>query len=467
MKNALKSSILALSFSVLLSACGGNGSSASSTGWTWISGSKTAEQAGVYGTQGAAASLNVPGARFGSVSWMDAGGKLWLFGGYGADSAGHHGALNDLWKFDPAASQWTWVSGSNVRGQAGAYGTQGVPAPSNAPGARLGSVSWIDAGGKLWLFGGLGFDSAGITWGQLNDLWQYDPATSQWTWVSGSSVLGQAGAYGTQGVPSTSNGPGSRTGSVSWIDASGKLWLFGGLGLDSTGTNGNLNDLWKYDPATLEWTWASGSHVLGQSGAYGTKGITAPTNVPGARSLAVSWIDTGGRLWLFGGSGVDSAGAAGDLNDLWKFDPATLEWTWVSGGNVTKQPGSYGTKGTPASANVPGERESAIAWIDSSGSLWLFGGFGAGSAGSQDDLNDLWKYDPATSQWTWVSGSNTVNQAGAYGTQGTTGSSNIPGARARAVSWIDTGGKLWLFGGSGLDSASTKANLNDLWHYTR
>jgi hypothetical protein len=33
--------------------------------------------------------------------------------------------------------------------------------------------------------------------------------------------------YGTQGIPSTSNNPGARDGSVSWIDSNGFLWLFG------------------------------------------------------------------------------------------------------------------------------------------------------------------------------------------------------------------------------------------------
>ena len=34
----------------------------------------------------------------------------------------------------------------------------------------------------------------------------------------------------------------------------------------------------------------------------------------------------------------------------------------------------YGTKGVPAAGNVPGARDYAVAWADSSGNLWLFGG---------------------------------------------------------------------------------------------
>ena len=38
--------------------------------------------------------------------------------------------------------------------QAGVYGTKGVPAAANVPGARDESISWTDSTGNLWLFGG-------------------------------------------------------------------------------------------------------------------------------------------------------------------------------------------------------------------------------------------------------------------------------------------------------------------------
>jgi len=430
--------------------------------WTWVSGSNIVDQAGIYGTQGIAASSNVPGARDSAASWIDPQGNLWLFGGEGWDSAHITYYLNDLWKYDPATLEWTWVSGSNTVNQAGTYGTQGTAAPSNVPGGRKGAVSWIDSSGKLWLSGGYGWDSAGDQ-DYLNDLWEYDPTTLEWTWVSGSNTVDQLGVYGTQGVSDSSNVPGAREWPVSWIDSQGKLWLFGGLGFNS----GWHNDLWKYDPAILEWTWVSGSNIVYQAGIYGTKGTADPSNVPGAREWAVSWLDSQGKLWLFGGNGLDSTGRSGDLNDLWKYDPTILEWTWVSGSNTVDQLGVYGTKGAAAFSNVPGARSDAVSWLDSSGKLWLFGGFGLDSVGISGWLNDLWKYDPTTLEWTWVSGSNALDQAGTYGTQGTAAPSNVPGARLWAVSWLDSSGKLWLFGGFGLDSAGYTARLNDLWHYIR
>lgn len=470
MNSLSKSAVVVLALLAFVWACGSdNGSSPNSLRlYTWVSGNNTRNQAGTYGVQGVASSSNIPGARAGAVSWTDSGGRLWFFGGNGYDSAGNFGFLNDLWKYDPTTLQWTWMSGSGTMEQAGAYGALGLPAPSNVPGARTGSASWIDPAGKLWLFGGTGLDS-GAAFGRLNDLWKFDPTTLQWTWVSGSDLAGQNGTYGTLGLAAPSNVPGARAGAVSWVDSTGVLWLWGGLGNDAVAhNNGLLNDLWKFDPATLEWTWVSGSDAVNQAGVYGTLGAAAPANAPGGRSESLSWIDSGGRLWLFGGTGSGSAADNnGRLNDLWRFDPATLEWTWISGSDTVNASGAYGTLGAAAAANVPGARSEAVAWIDSNGVLWLFGGYGKDSVGNVGYLNDLWEYDPAAGQWTWVSGGNTINKPGTYGTKGTASSANIPGSRASAISWADSGGKLWLFGGDGLDSAGTSGYLNDLWQFTR
>ena len=54
-----------------------------------------------------------------------------------------------------------------------------------------------------------------------------------------------------------------------------------------------------------EWTWMSGANVTNQTGVYGIKGVPDAANVPGARRGAVSWIDSSGDLWLFGGEGFD------------------------------------------------------------------------------------------------------------------------------------------------------------------
>jgi len=452
--------ILLAAFALIMQGCGGGGGNkiskpgAPSDRWTWMSGSDTAAQLGVYGSKGIANAANVPGARSFTMSKTDADGDLWLFGGNGVDSAGDESILNDLWRWD--GNNWTWVSGSDVTEQSGNYGVKGVADIANVPGARIRGVTWVDTSDDFWLFGGIGFDSAG-TVGRLNDLWRWDG--SNWTWISGSDVVNQSGVYGVKGTPAGSNMPGARRGAVSWSDSSGNFWLFGGSGYDSAGASSSLNDLWRWDGS--EWTWVSGSDVVRQPGVYGEKGIVAGSNEPGARSTSVEWTDASGNFWLFGGAGRDSAGSSGNLNDLWRWDGDN--WTWVSGSNIVSQIGIYGTKGIADATNVPGAREFPVSWIGANGSLWLFGGWGYDSTGTVDHLNDLWRWDG--SEWIWVSGSNVVNQSGSYGTKGISDATNAPGARNRFIAWTDISGNLWFFGGEGYDGTGNFDILNDMWRY--
>jgi hypothetical protein len=128
----------------------------------------------------------------------------------------------------------------------------------------------------------------------------------------------------------------------------------------------------------------------------------------------VTWTDSSGNLWLFGGHSEDSTSSIRELNDLWKFDGTN--WTWVSGSETFSALGVYGTNGTASPTNVPGARDAGVSWIDSSGNLWLFGGSGLDSAGTNDLLNDLWKVDGTN--WTWVSGSSFAKQTGISGARG-------------------------------------------------
>jgi hypothetical protein len=185
--------------------------------------------------------------------------------------------------------------------------------------------------------------------------------------------------------------------------------------------------------------------------------MAAPGNVPGSRFDAVSWIDASGNLWLFGG---DSS-TLGYFNDLWEFSGG--EWTWMSGSNSVNQPGTYGTEGTGAAGNVPGARNGAFSWIDSSGNFWLFGGFGYDSAGGGGWLNDLWEFSGG--EWTWVGGSNVNGQMGEYGSEGTAAASNVPGARTLGAAWTDKSGNFWLFGGTGIDSLGDNGVLSDFWSF--
>jgi Chitobiase/beta-hexosaminidase C-terminal domain/FG-GAP-like repeat len=477
--------------------------------WSWVSGSYNTNTAGVYGTLGTPAPGNSPGSRRYASNWIDHNGNLWLFGGDGYDADDNENALNDLWEFNASLQEWAWMGGDNVvpcpsgsdcPAYAGVYGTLKTASAANSPGGRYGATSWTDKNGNLWLFGGLCIDSTGND-GWCNDLWMYSTTTDEWTWMGGPSTVSLDNlSYGTLGVADPGNLPPGRMGAVGWTDTNGNLWLFGGHAyvVNGVGTT-YTNDLWMFNVTTDEWTWmggvaaypCSGSGCDGSSSVYGTLGSPAPGNLPGARWFASGWTDSSGNFWLFGGEGM-VAGGGNLLNDLWEYSPSTGEWTWMGGSdtlyNAGGQNGVYGTEGIAATGNVPGGRQYGSSWTDSGGNFWLMGGEGFGASGGEGYLNDLWVFCPATKEWTWVSGSSTVNPLGVFppdetssevsaskilhkaqsAIEAATQDSNpapTPGGRAYAPGWIDAAGNLWLFGGQGY-SASSSGYLNDLWEFT-
>lgn len=222
-------------------------------------------------------------------------------------------------------------------------------------------------------------------------------APGQWAWTGGSNLRGDdLGVYGNEYQFSAANIPGYRSGAVTWVGTDGRLWLLGGQGNNSVGWGGILNDLWVFEPAQGahgEWAWMGGDktyppNIYGKPGVYGTEYEPAAANIPGSRSQAATWADTKGRLWLFGGEGIDSAGNQGELNDLWVFDSALGthgEWAWMGGSStiptesdcmvhyLLRYPcgpmSTYGNKYQFGAANIPGGRTSAASWTDQTGRL--------------------------------------------------------------------------------------------------
>lgn len=339
--------------------------------WTYKGGSLSQDQKGTY--PATAPGPGQPGARTNALTWVDNNGNPWIFGGYGFDSAGTLGYLNDLWEYTGGA--WEFIGGSVTANQLSVYGTAGTPATTNQPGARQEAAGWADASGNLWLFGGEGLDDVGTPNGILNDLWVYNISGGQWTWIMGAepvtnstranhngvyplqqvvgpvSTIGAASTCGlTPGLTGPPPGnqvlcnpvsltgaiPGSRWGASAWVDQGGNFWLFGGWGLDSGATNGNgaLDDMWVYTPNSTPtqpgtWAWVKGSNTGSQNGVY-LNSVLPPvpyvTNVnftPGGRSNATHWIDKRGQLWMFGGEGYDSTSTTGNgyLSDLWRYLP--------------------------------------------------------------------------------------------------------------------------------------------------
>jgi hypothetical protein len=299
--------------------------------WAWIAGSSMANQSGSYGTLHVARNGNTPGSRWGAAGWTDQAGNFWMFGGSAYDSAGNAGDINDLWKFDPSTRQWAWMGGGHLVNQPGVYGVHNQAGPANIPGARDSGMAWVDELGKFWFFGGQGL-GATAQFGVFNDLWEFNPSDLNWTWASGSAYggtygpgsgdPGQGGVYDNLGVPDPGNTPGSRTGSATFTDAHGNLWLSGGTGYDSAGNFGYLDDLWEYDRAKWLWAWMGGHEIvpgLASSATYGSYRVPSSLTQPGPRSGAAGFTDKSGNLWLFGGANSPVEPTVYLLNDLLEY----------------------------------------------------------------------------------------------------------------------------------------------------
>jgi hypothetical protein len=410
--------------------------------------------------------------------------------------------------------EWTWMNGADTANSLGVYGIQGVFDTLNSPPSVYEACEWTDLQGNFWLFGG---------WGAYSDLWEFKPTINEWAWIKGPGIQGQFGIYGTRGIPSPTNNPGARGwGVTTWVDTSGNLWLFGGQGYASTG-NGNswLNDLWKYDIQTNEWTWMMGSDTILNFGHYGIQGIPDPLNNPLPRSETnASWTDNNNNLWIFGGWGINPNHQVTSFNSLWRFSININEWTWMKGSvDTLSLPPIYGSRGIEDSLNLPGGRMCWTKWKDNNDYLWLYGGsMPQGGMG-----NDLWRYNINTNSWTWMNGDTTnpyfidgtrcipaisnnpgyrtesrtcwkrnndfelfggmdsilfndlwdynlitnewtlmsSNGTGNYGTKLISSSSNLPNARAGSLGWKDNNGNLWMFGGTGGNFNS----YNDMWRF--
>jgi len=188
----------------------------------------------------------------------------------------------------------------------------------------------------------------------VEDTWEWDPATGAWTNVS------TAGSH-----------PSARSQhAMVYEKSTGKIFLFGGgrsdpNSSDGTGVSVSLGDAWEMDPATHAWTAVSA------------------TGGPSVRhDFGMVWDATRAKAVLFGGMQTDIANATGvPKQDTWEFDPAASAWT------ERTAPGSK-----------PSQRYAhAMAFDGSRGKAVVFGGWDISTGGF---LSDLWDWDPTSGAWT-------------------------------------------------------------------
>ena len=371
-------------------ACGGSGQ------WTWEGGLNTANGSGVYGTQGAAAASNVPGARYDSSSWTDSSGNFWMFGGYGYDATGVLGALERsvaIQSEHRAVDLGQWRQRGSM--PAGSTARRAPPRPAIVPGARYSASSWIDSSGNLWLFGGYGYDSAGAV-GQPERSVAIQPEhravdLGQWrqrrTMPAGSTARRAPPRPATCRARAMRPAPGSTPPATCGCSA-GRLRLHRRCRQPerSVAIHARAADS---GPGSVAAT------ATMPVGVYGTQGTAAASNVPGARQAAIPGSTPPATCGCSAATATTPPAVVGYLNDLWQYSPSSGEWTWVSGGSADNASGVYGTAGhrrgqrpcrERARRPVPGSTRPATCGCSAGSATTPAGGVGY--------LNDLWQYSP-------------------------------------------------------------------------
>ena len=269
--------------------------------------------------------------------------------------------------------------------------------------------------------------------------------SGQWAWVNGDTVATSPGHYGIKGVADPANRPPGLYEAYNWTDANGNFWIYGGYNSISA----LCADMWMYNPFTNLWTWMQGDSTRNVVPVRGTLGVPSPLNTPGSRNTGVSWVDTSGNFWLYGGFG----NALAMTGDLWMFNTVTLEWTWMSGSTNTNTTGTL-VLGVPSTVNYPPSTvETTAGWVDNQNQLWFFGGMYTNTCCPYDRVL---RYSISTNEWTWMRGSANSQAPTFWGTMGVASPANNPGGRSVYAHWKDQNGNFWFANGY---------NYAEVWKY--
>ncbi|MES2594244.1 MAG: immunoglobulin domain-containing protein [Verrucomicrobiota bacterium] len=243
------------------------------------------------------------------------GADSWLYTKQGA-----------LWRWSGADGRWQMVQAPLPLGSAGEPGVLGVSSPQSRPRGRQGATTWLQANGELWMYGGRVPNPATGSFFSLVDLWCFQPATQQWTWMAGRTLLPSEGPdWRSDGILQPAS---DAAFCPCWVDHTGRLWMHE---LTSSGQQ----RMWTFDLVSKSWSMpysqAWDGVIPGHSGTSRETGPPETGTSPGKRSKnALCWTDAQGNLMLFGGfdSGVGAAGynRYPDFY-IWRFNIQQNAWT--------------------------------------------------------------------------------------------------------------------------------------------
>ncbi len=254
----------------------------------------------------------------------------------------------------------------------------------------------------------------------------FSQTPGEWTWMAGSNSNGDP-VYGVKGVPDPANTPGDGYEAAKWTDNQGNLWLYGGI--DFISLFPSSKNLWKFDVSTNMWTWMHGPGIMSPPyPSFGPPNVYSPAVLPGHAGYGehAEWVDTNGNLWLF----CSSPSITGLQGSMWKYDISLNQWAFVHG-NI---PPYSGVMGVPDPMNNTSIGECPISWVGDDGGLWMW----CGPEGK------VWKFDIASSMWTWMHG--TTSPTDIIGTVGQYEPTNSPATGSCYQNWKSDDGTFYIFG---------------------
>ena len=265
----------------------------------------------------------------------------------------------------------------------------------DGPGNRFQhALSYDPIGREIYLFGGE-YNNTG-----LGDFWRYSIIGDIWCCISEG------------GVPEKRCHP-----SMVYDNATGEVYMFGGVSEDWHDDYINYNDLWKYNVYTQSWTKIDTNE--GPSPRYAHTMVMDPIErciylYGGAYSF---WKDPYGYFTYY-------------KNDFWKFFIENNTWVLI---NESAEPSLYS-----------GRSGASLIYDYTSNSLYLFGGNSYG-----DMLNDIWRYDITEREW------NPVQNTSLNGT--------VPEPRHNhGYAFSETTRQLYIYGGM----ADKDVVLGDFWVFS-
>ena len=358
-----------------------------------------------------------PGARCCSHVWS-VNGVAYVWGGWGYDTEGKLGYLNDLWEFNSSSITWKWIGGSRF---------VNMPNTREWPGGRHYAAYSYDTRRKVfYIFSGQGVAEDEF----LNDLWMFDMSSMRWEHVGNYSK------------------PAPRKWSSFWSGENG-LFVLGG-----EGGRRRFNDFWTFNYDKKEWhKFYNRDDIYGH---YNTSG----KQFPGARHSAFTTVGNDGDLYMFGGSGHGVKPNNGTTSDVWQWKVKDQEWKFLGGnpGGVDAQ-GICGTRGRASSSFIPTARHAGynFDFLSPNGKMLIMGGE---QHGETIVFNDIWSIDIHSLTFAFEAGTCNVQNVNrtVLGRRDHGGPQVTPSSQFGGNGWHNNRGQSFMFGGG------PKAGyVNTLW----